>query len=164
MRDPSKAATEGSTGTFLFGHKQLKDYLKTRQQELTQLNQRVEQLDNQLLTKIGELWQIQKELKKNQTETAMSATERAAIEQQVADLKSKADATYREILTSKQEKQRLVDAVIDSDSAAKADRKRISDLKLDINRLETETAALTKAVDSTNRMRAIQVLTAEEGI
>lgn len=164
VSDPSKAATTGSTAAFLFGYDELKKYLDERRQVLSQLDHKIANLDDQLLSKIVELRRMEEDMIEAQAKFNLSDRDRQELQTKIDNLQRSADETYQEILQSKADEQRLKQEKLSSEEAIAADQQRIQNLQSNVNSLEGDLGALDSAIEATNNLRERQILRTEKGI
>ena len=133
-------------------------YLAAKRAELARLQGQISQLDDRLLSRLGELHAEEMRLQKARGSASTAESRRQAAEQEVRALKQQAERAHQQTAELKGRADGLKLAAKASAQEAKAEEEKVSALKSDVQRLEDENRVLDRAINRTLKSKAEQNL------
>ena len=151
-----KAPEDASTTDILFGNG-VEKYLAYKRIQLQKLQNRVNILDEDIVTKLGQLYSIEKKLNKVQNKIETSNYDIATLLKEVQKQKTLAETTLSK-LSSMQEKVTSLEAKINKNRQfQERDRKQIEELNKEILVLEEHNRIIDRAIVRSLNLKAEQL-------
>lgn len=144
---------QASTGDMIFNKDNIRRYLVLRQAELDALGQRLTVLDEQILTMLGRLRRMDRDLSTVQVREASSSNDVRNLQEAIGDKRKQAEQTLEETMGLQQRRDQLAaDHDVDR-KQREADEAAIRNLDADVTQLENQNGAIDAAINSTIEMR-----------
>lgn len=131
-------------------------FLAAKRAELVRLQRQIAVLDDQLLSRLGELHAEEVRLQKARGSASVAENNRKQAEQEVRALKQQAERAYQQTTALKGRADGLKLAAKASAQEAKAEEEKVAALKVDVQRLEDENRVLDRAINRTLKSKAEQ--------
>jgi len=159
VADPTKP----TTFDLLFNYEDLNAYLDQRRAVLAQLRAQISAIDAALLAQIGKLDTAKEELGTAKKVASARAADVAAVEADIANLRSRADRLYRETLDLDPQISLQAQSQPRSPQAAREDAKAVAELRQQVAKKEAGVAVLDDLVRDIINIRLRNAIGSEPG-
>ena len=152
-KDPYSA----NTAEILFGDN-VQRYLDGRRLTLQNLKNRVAELDDEILSTLGHLHSLERDLEAAEQRTGASDRELAALQAEVRMQKASAEASFERTNELKAKRDAMEADVAAAQQNQAEDETQIESLQQEVTRLEGDVVVLNRAIERNVNLKAEQFL------
>jgi chromosome segregation ATPase len=125
---------------------------------LQNLQNRVAALDGEILTRLGQLHSLERELAAAEARTDASDRELAALQQEVREQKALAEQSFERAMALESERNAIESDIESAQRNQAADETKIETLKQEVTRLEGDVVVLNRAIERNLNLKAEKYL------